>query len=106
MVPKKISQLTIQKADGKIACGTFIDLEKASDTANHDIQFEKLDHYVIRGISNDWFTSHLSDRSQYISINTFNSDYRTIKHGVSQSSVLRPLLFLIFINDLNIAIKH
>ena len=50
LVPKKISQLTIQKADGKIACGTFIDLEKASDTANHDIQFEKLDHYVIRGI--------------------------------------------------------
>ena len=68
----------------------FIDLEKAFGTVSHDILLEKLDHYGIRGISNDWFRSYLSDRSQYISINGCNSDYRTIKYGVPQGSVLGP----------------
>ena len=80
----------IQKAldDGPIACGIFIDLEKVFDTVSHDILLEKLDHYGIRGISNDWFRSYLSDRSQFVSINGFNSDYKTIKYGVAQGSVL------------------
>ena len=60
----------------------------------------------IRGIANDWFRSYLSDRTQFVSINGFNSDYKTVKYGVSQGSVLEPILFLAFINDLNIAIKN
>ena len=58
----------IQKAldNGQIACGIFIDLEKACDTVSHDILLEKLDHYAIRGISNDWLRSYLSDRSHSV----------------------------------------
>ena len=70
---------SIQKAldDGQFACGIFIDLEKAFDTVSHDILLEKLNHYGIRGIANDWFRSYLSDRTQFVSINGFNSDYKT-----------------------------
>ena len=48
----------------------------------------------------------MSDRSQFVSINGFDSDYKTIKYGVPQGSVIGLLLFLIFINNLNTAIKH
>ena len=74
----------------------FFDLEKAFDTVSHDILLEKLDHYGIRGISNDWFRSYLSDRSQFVSINGFNSDYKTIKDGIPQGTSSRPFAFLIF----------
>ena len=62
--------------------------------------------YGIRGISNVWFRSYLSDRPQFVSINGFKSDYKTIKYAFPQGSVLGLLLFLIFINDLNTAINH
>ena len=98
----------IQKAldDGQIAWGIFIDLEKAFETVSHEIVPEQLDHYGIGGISNDWFRSYLIAGSQVVPINNFNSDYKTIKCGVRQGSVLGLLLFLNFINDLNTAIKH
>ena len=83
----------------------FIDLEKASDTLSHDILLEKLNHYGISGNANNWFKSYLSDRTQFVSINSFNSDYKTVKYGAPQDSVLVLLLFLNFINDFNISIK-
>ena len=96
-----------QKAldDVKIACGILIDLEKAFDIVCHDILHEKIDHYGIRGISNDWFRSCLSDLSLSLwMVSTLI--IKLLKYGVAQGSVLDPLLFLISINDLNIAIKH
>ena len=91
---------------GKYCCGIFVDSQKAFDNVDHNILLSKLKHYGTRGVAYSWFESYLNDRKQYVSINGYNSRHLSISLGVSQGSVLGQLLFLIYINDLNTAIKH
>ena len=99
---------TIRKAldEDKFACGVFNDLQKAFGTVNHGILFSKLIHYAVRGASYQWFKSYLTSRQKYTTIAHLKSDLCSINYGVPQDSVLGPILFLFYINDLNQATVH
>ena len=90
---------------GKYGCGIFADFQKAFDTVHHAILTQNLNYYGVRGKANNWFSSDLKNRTQFVTINGFNSELKQIKCGVPEGSILGPLLLLIYINDLHYSIK-
>ena len=91
---------------GYYTCGAFLDFRKAFNTVNYEILLSKLTHYGKKRKAVDWLRSFLSQRVQYTSINGSDSEPSLVTHGAQQGSVLGPLLFIIFINDLHKSVKH
>ena len=84
-----------------LSCGVFIDLKKAFDTVDQDVLLDKLNHYGFRGIINSWFSSYLKNRTQTTQVDCHISDKAVVGCGVPQGSVLGPLLFLLYVNDIH-----
>ena len=84
----------------KVALGVFIDLKKAFDTLDHDILLKKLEHYGIRGQTLCLLRSYLKNRTQYVCYGGYESERGLVECGVPQGSVLGPLFFLIYVNDM------
>ena len=90
----------------KPVSSVFVDLQKPFDTVNHKILLSKLEYYGTRGSINAWFKSYLYKRRQIVTINGFESEIKLLNHDVPQGSVLGPLLFLLYINDLHKSIHN
>jgi len=85
---------------GNYVLGIFMDLQKAFDTVNPQILLKKLEHYGFRGICLDWLKSYITGRTQFTVVNGCSSEIKTISCGIPQGTVLGPLLFILYINDI------
>ena len=78
----------------------FCDLSKAFDVIDHKILLAKLEYYGLRGIVKKWLADYLSNRTQFVEFESYESNRRNIECGVPQGSILGPLLYLIYVNDI------
>ena len=95
-----INNLSKAIDDGMNTVGIFMDLSKAFDTIDHSIWLAKLYHHGFRGVSQKWLENYLTCRKQFVSYNSGKSGNEDIKCGVPQGSILGPLLFILYMNDI------
>ena len=95
-----IDKITKSLDNGDIVISLFIDLKKAFDTVDHRILLRKLYAYGIRGTMLKWIESYLSGRTQYVVFDGQESEIHGIQCGVPQGSILGPLLFILYMNDI------
>lgn len=80
--------------------GIFVDLSKVFDSLDHSILLDKLEHYGMRGVTLDWFRSYITNRKQLVQYQNCKSSSTSVQCGVPQGSILGPLLFLLYINNI------
>jgi len=90
---------------GNKILGIYLDLQKAFDTVDYDVLQYKLQYYGVRGVMLKWINNYLSNRKQFTVVNNVSSNIGDITCGVPQGSVLGPLLFLIYMNDIPNAVQ-
>jgi retron-type reverse transcriptase len=88
------------KPQSEFTLAVLCDLSKAFDVIDHKILLHKLEAYGIRGIPNKWIENYLSNRQQYVQFENSKSSCQPINCGVPQGSILGPLLYLIYVNDI------
>lgn len=101
-----VNNISTALDDKKFALGVFLDLSKAFDTVNHRTLISKLHRYGVDDVALLWLSNYISDREQFVYINGISSKKTKIICGVPQGSILGPLLFLIYINDLASSCNH